>query len=102
MTLAELYSIAEAGEQQFGTLTNAIGSVKAQIGTILNGEKKPTPAKAPKKAKHGPGNRALTEAQADRLLELQQAGWTYERLAQKFGVSPYTVASVIWGRGPYA
>lgn len=42
-------------------------------------------------------NAVLTDGDVDRMLELREGGWTYERLARTFEVSKSTVAMIARG-----
>lgn len=40
----------------------------------------------------------LTDAEVDVIHELRKAGWTYERLAEKFEASKSCIAGIVKGR----
>jgi hypothetical protein len=117
MTLTELHSIVDDGEQQLGKLVDALDDVRTQIGTILNGHKdepkvalkvvvEPKPKRPyvrKRKKCSGPGNRLLTQKQAKSIRAHYKTGnWTHDALATKFKCSQFTVAQVIHRVGAYS
>ena len=92
-TMTDLFSVAEQWEDQFEGLYNAMGDLKRQLGTMLNGHDGPKLR----------GSRILSVADVKTIRMDHATGeYTHRQLAKMWDCSTFTISSVIHHQGAYA